>query len=241
MTSILELGHVSKTYGEGATSVAALRAVSLQVSGGELVAIMGPSGSGKSTLLSIAGTLEEPSEGSVVICGANVAALAARERSRLLRRTIGFVFQSYNLLPGLTAVENVALPLELDGTRRRAAHRVARHALQALGLGERLEHFPDELSGGESQRVAIARAAVGERRLVLADEPTGALDSVSGEGVMRLLRAACGTGVAVVFVTHDAQLASCADRVVSMRDGRIVDDAGDVREPAVREAEVGRR
>ena len=226
MKPMLELRSVSKVFGEGATRVAALSDVDLVVSAGELVAIMGPSGSGESTLLTIAGTLEGPSSGSVLISGRDTSALSADDRARLLRRTIGFVFQSYNLLQGLDAAENVALPLELDGTRARVARRSAVAVLEELGLGDRLHHFPDELSGGEAQRVAIARAIVGERRLLLADEPTGALDSISGEAVMRVLRAACSRGVAVVIVTHDAQLASWADRIVFVRDGRIADRTG---------------
>jgi len=222
-TAMLELRQVSKTYGEEATLVQAVVDVDLVVGPGELVAVMGPSGSGKSTLLTIAGTLEEPTSGSVLIAGRDVAELTRNDRARLRRRSIGYVFQSFNLLAGLTAVENVALPLELDGTRAGAAQRLARAALERLGLGDRARHYPDQLSGGESQRVAIARAIVGERRLLLADEPTGALDSTNGESVMRMLRAACRDGIAGVVVTHDAQLASWADRVVFMRDGRVVD------------------
>ena len=144
-------------------------------------------------------------------------------KARLRRRSIGYVFQDFNLLPGLTAAENVALPLELDGTPSRRARAAGKRALDDLGLGERADRFPDQLSGGERQRVAIARAVVGERRLLLADEPSGALDSVNGEAVMRLVHDACKRGVAAVVVTHDAQLASWADRVVFLRDGRIVD------------------
>lgn len=223
MTAMLEMRQVSKTYGEGVTLVDAIVDVDLTVRAGELVAVMGPSGSGKSTLLTIAGTLEEPTAGSVLIAGHDVEGMARNDRARLRRRSIGYVFQAFNLLAGLTAIENVALPLELDGDRSGVAQRRARVALEQLGLGDRAKHFPDQLSGGESQRVAIARAIVGDRRLLLADEPTGALDSVNGEAVMRMLRAACKDGVAGVVVTHDAQLASWADRVVFMRDGRIVD------------------
>ena len=149
--------------------------------------------------------------------------MSRNDRARLRRRSIGYVFQDFNLLAGLTAAENVSLPLELDGLRTRAARRVALEALEELGLADRADSYPDDLSGGERQRVAIARAVVGDRRLLLADEPTGALDSVNGEGVMRLVRAACKRGVAGVMVTHDAQLASWADRVVFLRDGRVVD------------------
>jgi len=220
---MLELRNVSKVYGVGPAEVHALRGVSLSVRGGELVAVMGPSGSGKSTLLTIAGTLEDPSDGEVLIGDRVVAGLSRNDRARLRRRSIGYVFQDFNLIPGLTAVENVALPLELDGVRARAARTAALEALSRLDVAERADRFPDELSGGESQRVAIARAVVGERHLLLADEPTGALDSVNGEAVMRLLRTASRDGIAGIVVTHDAQLASWADRVVFLRDGRVVD------------------
>ncbi len=227
----LELRQVSKSYGEGPTLVEAMREVDLAVDAGELVAIMGPSGSGKSTLLTIAGTLEEATTGDVFVDGQDVSTMSRNDRARLRRRSIGYVFQDFNLLAGLTAAENVSLPLELDGTRARTARVVAMTALEELGLADRAGHYPDELSGGERQRVAIARAVVGDRRLLLADEPTGALDSVNGEGVMRLVRAACKRGVAGVVVTHDAQLASWADRVVFLRDGRVVDQTATVRGP----------
>jgi putative ABC transport system ATP-binding protein len=219
----LELRQVSKIYGEGPTEVLALRDAYLSVDEGELVAVMGPSGSGKSTLLTIAGSLEEPTRGQVFVGGRPLSELSRNERARLRRRSIGYVFQDFNLLAGLTAVENVALPLELDGTPAKTARAAGIKALEELGLGHRASGFPDELSGGERQRVAIARAVVGDRHLLLADEPSGALDSVNGEAVIRQIRAACHRGVAGVVVTHDAQLASWADRVVFLRDGRIVD------------------
>jgi putative ABC transport system ATP-binding protein len=231
MNAAVELRGVSKAYGEGATEVRALTEVNLTVEVGELVAIMGPSGSGKSTLLTIAGTLEEASSGQVLVAGVDVAGLSRDARASLRRRSVGYVFQDFNLLAGLTAAENVSLPLELDGIRSGVARRAAMTALEELGLAERAGHFPDELSGGESQRVAIARAIVGERRLLLADEPTGALDSVNGETVMRLLRSTCKRGVAGVLVTHDAQLASWADRVAFLRDGRFVDETAPVAGP----------
>jgi putative ABC transport system ATP-binding protein len=221
--SFLELRHVSKIYGEGATQVQAIQDVGMHVDAGELVAVMGPSGSGKSTLLTIAGSLEEPTSGQVLIGGAALSKLSRAAKARLRRRVIGYVFQDFNLLAGLTAAENVSLPLELDGLSARKARTVGLKALDELGLVEEASRFPDELSGGERQRVAIARAVVGNRQLVLADEPSGALDSVNGEAVMRLLLTACRRGVATVVVTHDAQLASWADRVVFIRDGRIVD------------------
>jgi putative ABC transport system ATP-binding protein len=223
MTVALELRGVTKTYGVGAAEVTALADIDLAVEAGEMVAIMGPSGSGKSTLLTIAGSLEEPTIGEVLIDGAALTAMSRNDRAQLRRRVIGYVFQEYNLLPGLTAVENVALPLELDGARAKAARQAALVAMETLGVVDRAAQFPDQLSGGERQRIAIARALVGDRHLLLADEPTGALDSTNGEAVMRLLRAACHRGVAGVIVTHDAQLASWADRIVFLRDGRTTD------------------
>jgi putative ABC transport system ATP-binding protein len=223
MTALLELRQVSKVYGSGPTEVRALWEVDLSVDRGELVAIMGPSGSGKSTLLLIAGSLEQPTSGDVMVEGAVLSGMSNDDLARLRRRSIGYVFQDFNLLPGLTAVENVALPLELDGVGARAAHATGRQALEELGLGDRAGRYPDELSGGERQRLAIARAVVGDRRVLLADEPTGALDSVSGEAVMRLVRRACQRGVTGLVVTHNAQAASWADRVVFLRDGRVVD------------------
>jgi putative ABC transport system ATP-binding protein len=221
--SALQLTRVSKVYGSGPTEVRALREVDLTVEPGELVAVMGPSGSGKSTLLTIAGSLEEPSDGEVSVGGVPLSRLSRSERAALRRRAIGYVFQDFNLLAGLTAAENVSLPLELDGTPGKVARVAALATLDRLGLLERADRFPEDLSGGERQRVAIARAVVGERHLLLADEPSGALDSVNGEAVMRLVRETCEGGVAGVVVTHDAQLASWADRVVFLRDGRIVD------------------
>jgi putative ABC transport system ATP-binding protein len=223
MTVVLELREVSKVYGSGAARVRALDEINLSVSRGELVAIMGPSGSGKSTLLLIAGSLEHATGGEVYIEGTGLSGMTGDELAGLRRRSIGYVFQDFNLLAGLTAVENVTLPLELDGVGVRAARAIGRRALAQLGLAERADRYPDELAGGERQRLAIARAVVGDRRLLLADEPTGALDTVNGEAVMRLVRGACQQGVAGVIVTHDAQMASWADRVVFLRDGRAVD------------------
>ena len=219
----LELRQVSKHYGEGAAEVQALSGIDLAVDAGELVAVMGRSGSGKSTLLTIAGSLEQPTSGEVLVDGSALSGMSRNEQARLRRRSIGYVFQDYNLLAGLTALENVTLPMELDGVPARTARPAGVKALEELGLSDRASRFPDELSGGERQRVAIARAVVGDRRLLLADEPSGALDSLNAEAVMRLIRVACQRGVAGVVVTHDAQLASWADRVVFLRDGRIVD------------------
>jgi len=223
MSTALELRRVSKVYGSGPTEVRALRDVDLSVERGELVAIMGPSGSGKSTLLTIAGSLEQPTNGEVLVDGVDLASVSRSDQARMRRRSIGYVFQDFNLLPGLTAVENVSLPLELDGVRAKTAQTTGLKAMEEPDVDERADRYPDELSGGERQRVAIARAIVGERGLLLADEPTGALDSVSGETVMRLLRAAAHRGVAGVVVTHEAHLASWADRVVFLRDGLVVD------------------
>lgn len=223
MTAAIELQQVSRVYGSGASAVPTLVEVDLSVQPGELVSIMGASGSGKSTLLTIAGGLEMPSSGRVVVQGVDLARATRNDRARMRRRLIGYVFQDFNLLPGLTALENVTLPLELDGTRSKAARSIGMGALERLGLRDRAAHFPDQMSGGERQRVAIARAVVGDRRVLLADEPTGALDSLNGESVMRMLRAACRGEVAGLVVTHDSELASWADRVVFIRDGRVVD------------------
>jgi putative ABC transport system ATP-binding protein len=221
--SYLELRDISKVYGEGAVEVHALQRVDLSVEAGSLVAIMGASGSGKSTLLTIAGSLEDPSSGEVYIDGRPLASLSRNGKAQLRRQSIGYVFQDYNLLAGLSALENVSLPLELDGVAARKAQASALQTLEDFGLADRAAHYPDQLSGGERQRVAIARAVVGGRRLLLADEPSGALDSTNAESVMRLILAACHRGLAAVVVTHDAQLASWADRVIFLRDGRIVD------------------
>ena len=223
---VLEMRRVSRTYGRGAAEVHALDDVDLTVRAGEMVAVMGPSGSGKSTLLTIAGTLEDATSGEVRVAGQDLSKLSGNAKARLRRRSIGYVFQDYNLLPGLTAAENVALPLELDGTSGRRARKAALRALEELGLAGRSGHFPDQLSGGERQRVALARAVAGEHQLLLADEPSGALDSANGEAVMRLILNACDRGMAAVVVTHDARLASWAHRTVSIRDGRITGQTG---------------
>lgn len=223
--SVLCLRAAAKTYRQGPVTVIALAPTDLTVRAGQFVAVMGPSGSGKTTMLQLIGGLAEATSGSVLIDGHDVAGLDARERAALRRRSLGFVFQDLNLLPGLTAVENVTLPLELDGVRFAKARSAAAAALERVGLADLADRFPDEMSGGQQQRVAVARAMVGSRRLLLADEPTGALDTVTGEAVMRLLRAHCDGGGTAVMVTHDARLASWADRVVFLKDGRIVDDS----------------
>jgi putative ABC transport system ATP-binding protein len=224
--SVLELRDVVRVHGAGDTAVHALRGVSLAVEPGELVAVMGPSGSGKSTLLNLAGGLDAPTSGTVLVEGTDLGGLSRTQLAAVRRRSVGYVFQEFNLIPALTAAENVGLPRELDGVRPRELRREARTALEEVGLVELADRFPDELSGGQRQRVAIARALVGPRRLVLADEPTGALDSQTGEWVLRLLRTRCDAGAAGVLVTHEARHAAWADRVVFLRDGAMVDETG---------------
>ncbi|MFH8578832.1 ABC transporter ATP-binding protein [Streptomyces zaomyceticus] len=220
---VLQLQNLTRVHGAGATEVHALRGIDLAVYPGELVAVMGPSGSGKSTLLTIAGGLDTPTSGRVIVEDTDITTASVKELAALRRRSIGYVFQDYNLIPALTAAENVALPRELDGTSARKARVEALKALEEMGLGHLADRFPDEMSGGQQQRVAIARALVGDRRLVLADEPTGALDSETGESVLALLRSRCDAGAAGVLVTHEPRFAAWADRVVFLRDGAIVD------------------
>ena len=222
----LELRHVSRIHGTGATAVTALDDVTLTVQPGELLAVMGPSGSGKSTLLNLAGGLDEPTTGDVVVEGRLLGGLSRRELAAVRRRAVGYVFQDLNLLPALTAAENVSLPRELDGIAVRDARAEAVATLERFGLADIADRFPDDLSGGQQQRVAIARAFVGDRRLLLADEPTGALDTTTGEAVLQLLREQCAGGAAGVLVTHESRLAAWADRIVFLRDGRIVDETG---------------
>ena len=223
---VLVLSGVTREHRQGDAVVQALRGVDLSVTAGELVAVMGPSGSGKSTLLQLAGGLDTPTAGRVLVEGRDLAGLSRSQVAAVRRRSVGYVFQDLNLLPSLTALENVALPLELDGVRGGLARRTARAALEEVGLGALAGRFPDEMSGGQQQRVAIARALVGPRRLLLADEPTGALDSATGEEVLRVLRERCEAGAAGVLVTHDARHAAWADRVVFLRDGVVVDQSG---------------
>ena len=225
MTRPIELEAAERRFGTGHTEVVALHPTTLGVARGELLAIMGPSGSGKTTLLSLVGGLDRATSGRVLVEGKDVGRMSPSELALLRRRTVGYVFQDLNLLAGLTARENVSLPLELDGAPVAAAQAQAAQALESVGLGHLADRYPDDLSGGEQQRVAIARALVGGRGIVLADEPTGALDSMTGESVMRLLRSHCDAGGTAVLVTHDAAHAAWADRVVFLRDGRVVDEA----------------
>ncbi|MEV4137298.1 ABC transporter ATP-binding protein [Dactylosporangium sp. NPDC049742] len=229
--SVLELRDVHRTHGHGEATVHAVRGVSLTVRPGELIAVMGPSGSGKSTLLNLAGGLDSPTRGEVAVEGTVLGGLGRKALAALRRRRIGYVFQDLNLLPSLTAAENISLPLELDGVGVRRARRAALTSLAEVELEGYAQRFPDEMSGGQQQRVAIARALVGERRLILADEPTGALDSTTGEAVLRLLRAKVDAGAAGVLVTHEARHAAWADRVVFLRDGVVVDTSGPLAEP----------
>lgn len=225
MSSMIELHGVSKSFGSGDAKITALNTIDLSVNTGELVAIMGPSGSGKSTLLTIAGGLEKPTSGKVVVAGRDLSAATNAELTELRRKTVGFVFQEFNLIPSLTLIENVSLPLELDGWKPSKARAEARRALDALEMSNLEKRFPAEVSGGQRQRVAIARSFAGSRTLLLADEPTGALDSKTGEEVVRALRTRVNQGATAVMVTHDAKCAAWADRILTIRDGALVGTA----------------
>lgn len=224
MESFLRFRNVGRTHGSGSSTVHALLGANLELGGSELVAVVGPSGSGKSTLLSLAGALDFPTTGAIEIAGKDISKLKPSELARLRRREIGVVFQAYNLLPTLTAAENAALPLELDGCSQKAARQESLEALARLGMAGLADRYPGELSGGQQQRVSIARALIGTRRIILADEPTGALDSATGDEVIELLRAACAEGAAGLMVTHNLEYAALADRVIRLRDGRIESD-----------------
>ncbi|MGX4731829.1 ABC transporter ATP-binding protein [Kitasatospora griseola] len=223
--AVLRLEGVGRVHGRGEAEVHALHPIDLEVRAGEFLAVMGPSGSGKSTLLALAGGLDRPSAGRVLVEGAPLEGLSRARLADVRRRSVGYVFQSYNLIPSLTAAENIALPRELDGVPARKARAEALVALEEMGIAHLADRFPEDMSGGQQQRVAIGRALAGERRLVLADEPTGALDSATGEAVLQVLRARCDAGAAAMMVTHDATHAAWADRVVFLRDGRIVREA----------------
>ena len=221
MSSIVSLERVSRTYAMDRVQVHALRDVTLDVQQGEFVAIVGPSGSGKSTMMNIVGCLDRPSAGVYRLAGTPVEELDDDGLARLRSRTIGFVFQSYNLLPRTSALDNVATPLLYQGVGRRERVRRAGAALERLGLGDRLDHEPNELSGGQQQRVAVARAIVTDPALILADEPTGNLDSASGQDVLAVLRELHVTGRTIVLITHDPDVAQAATRQIHIRDGRI--------------------
>ena len=214
---------VTRVYGEGAAAVQALRGVDVDLGRGRLTAIMGPSGSGKSTLMHILAGLDEPTEGSVVVDGIEITSLRERELTRLRRDRIGFIFQTFNLLPTLTAEENITLPLTIAG--RKPDEAWLRQLIETVGLADRLTHRPAELSGGQQQRVAVARALVGRPAVLFADEPTGNLDSRTGDEVLGLLRRSVeDMGQTIVMVTHDAHAASIADRILFLKDGHIVHD-----------------
>lgn len=225
--AVVEFRKVTRLYGDVRQSVRALGPIDLQVFPGELVSVMGPSGCGKSTLLSLAGGLDFATDGCVLVHGQDLSQLSMVQLMMLRRRTIGFVFQDLNLLPGLTLVENVALPLELDGTSQRTARMIAMQELEKVNLLKFAGRYPDDVSGGERQRAAIARAFAGPRNILLADEPTGALDSIHGEVVMELLRTQCELGRTIIVVTHNSAHAAWADRIVYLRDGLIADQVVD--------------
>lgn len=223
---LLQMLALTRVHGVGARMVEALRDAYVTLHAGEFVAVMGPSGSGKSTLLHLAGGLDAPTSGRVLVEGQDLGDLNAAGRAALRRRAVGYLFQDYNLLPALTAAENVAFPLELDAWPRTKARLTACAALEEMGISDLADRRPEDMSGGQAQRVAIARALVGPRRVVLADEPTGALDSETGTGVLRLLRERADRGAAVLMVTHEPRFAAWADRTLFLRDGRIIDQTG---------------
>ncbi|MGB0113053.1 MAG: ABC transporter ATP-binding protein [Ilumatobacteraceae bacterium] len=232
-TPMLEFRDIVKSFGAGATEVRALTDVSLSFPAGQFSAIMGPSGCGKSTLLHLAGALERPNAGRVLVGGVDVSTMSAAEHAELRRRHVGYVFQQLNLIPALTAIENVMLPLELDGVATKTARTRAADMLRRVDLDHHVDRYPDDFSGGQRQRIAIARAVVGERRLLLADEPTGALDTISSDEIVSLLAGLTRDhGTTVIMVTHEPRLASWADRTVFLRDGRVVDDSGDTTDMA---------
>jgi putative ABC transport system ATP-binding protein len=234
-----ETRQVTKSFATGEIAVNAVRGITCSILAGELTAIVGPSGCGKSSLLSMLGAIDVPTTGQVFVDGVDIASLSDYDRTILRRRKIGFVFQAFNLMPTLTALENAALPLELDGVSKKEAQERARAGLDQVGLGARATHLPTMLSGGEQQRVAVARALVTKPALLLADEPTGNLDSAGSHQVMRLLRdLVVDQGQTVIMVTHDNELAASADRVLHMIDGQIDQDTRPLEEDALRVARV---
>lgn len=219
--SVIATRDVWKVYGSGDAKTVALRGVSIEINSGEFVAIMGPSGSGKSTLMHIIGLLDTPTKGQVLVKGEDVSTLSADERAILRRKTIGFVFQQYNLSPSLTALENVELPMIFAGVPKEERRKRARELLEMVDLGDRLDHYPNQLSGGQQQRVAIARALANDPEIILADEPTGNLDTERGERVMEIFHMLNKKGKTIVLVTHDPEVAKHAERIIKIRDGRI--------------------
>jgi putative ABC transport system ATP-binding protein len=218
---ILSMRRLGKTHGSGAQRVDALVNVDLDLMPGELIAVTGRSGSGKTTLLNMAGALDEPTSGEVIVAGENLATMSKNELARVRRVAVGYVFQQFNLLPSLTAAENISLPLELDGMKPAEARSLAEKSLEEVEMAGMADRYPDQLSGGEQQRVAIARGLVGPRSVLLADEPTGALDEATSESILKLLRSRCDAGAAALMVTHEPAYAAWADRVVRLRDGRV--------------------
>ena len=224
MEEIIRLEHISKIYHPGENEIRALSDVSLTIHKGEFVAIVGQSGSGKSTLMNLLGCLDTPSEGAYILEGSDVSTLSDHQLSAIRNRQIGFIFQGFNLIPSLTALENVELPLIYRGVGREERRRTARESLERVGLGNRIRHRPAEMSGGQQQRVAIARAIAAHPPILLADEPTGNLDSASGADVLEILRSLNRDGHTVILITHDSGIAATIDRVVHIQDGQIVSD-----------------
>ena len=224
MEEIIRLEHISKIYHPGENEIRALSDVSLTIHKGEFVAIVGQSGSGKSTLMNLLGCLDTSSEGAYILEGSDVSTLSDHQLSAIRNRQIGFIFQGFNLIPSLTALENVELPLIYRGVGREERRRTARESLERVGLGNRIRHRPAEMSGGQQQRVAIARAIAAHPPILLADEPTGNLDSASGADVMEILRSLNRDGHTVILITHDSGIAATIDRVVHIQDGQIVSD-----------------
>jgi putative ABC transport system ATP-binding protein len=227
-TPIVEFCDVVKSFGSGTTEVRAVNGISASIGAGEFVAVMGPSGCGKSTLLHLGGGLEGPTAGRVVFDGEDLTSMSGPRLAGIRRRQLGYVFQSLNLVPSLTAIENVMLPLELDGVSARSARATAAEALARVGVTEQVDRYPDSFSGGQQQRIAIARAVVGDRRVIFADEPTGALDTLTSDQVVEVLADLSKAGVAVVMVTHEPRFASWADRVLFLRDGKLVDQTAPI-------------
>ncbi|MBP2413871.1 putative ABC transport system ATP-binding protein [Arthrobacter stackebrandtii] len=237
---VLEIRNVFRVHGQGERAVQALADANMKIHAGEFVAIMGPSGSGKSTLLHLAGGLDTPTEGQVLVEGTDLASLSIAQRAVIRRQSVGYVFQDFNLLPALTAAENVAFPLELDGWSRKRVRQAALVSLEETGVAQLADRRPEDMSGGQAQRVAIACALVGPRRLLLADGPTGALDSTNGTAILRLLREKADNGAAVLMVTHEARFAAWTDRTLFLRDGRIIDQSGPSDASVPRSSSAGR-